>query len=84
MTKLTSKSVSAVRFPLSVMVVMLHTYIIDKTMGGGKMDWVWTIPNFGYFRPFCPNRHRKCLSPIILHNFRFPVFSDEPLVICIL
>lgn len=34
MTKLTSQSISAVRFPLSVMVVMLHTYVIDKTMGG--------------------------------------------------
>lgn len=38
MTKLTSQSISAVRFPLSVMVVMLHTYIIDKTMGGGNLD----------------------------------------------
>lgn len=34
MTKLTSQSISAVRFPLIVMVVMLHTYIIDKPMGG--------------------------------------------------
>lgn len=52
MTKLTSSAISAVRFPLIVAVVMLHTYLIDKPYAGKVWIASGDFPTFDIFCHF--------------------------------
>lgn len=48
-SSLTSKTISALRFPLIIGVVLLHTYIVDSAIGGNVYVSSGKFPGFDWF-----------------------------------
>ena len=49
MSVLTSKTISAIRFPMIIAVVLLHTYIIDRPINGIVYIQTGTYTYLDYF-----------------------------------
>lgn len=49
MNQITSNTITAIRFPLIVAVVLLHTYIIDRPIGGTVFVPAGEYPAFDLF-----------------------------------
>ena len=69
MTTLTSKTITALRFPLIVAVVLLHTFIIDRPIGGIVYVPSGKFPGFDWF---------EHIYRVELANISVPLFFLTP------